>query len=370
MEPKELIVPPFLRETEDDIHERMRQGAPPDINVDEGDIFYDTTRPTAIEVAEMTEFKLVELLRLAFPQTSYGTHLEWLAEMQGQEKRAATKSSGRLRFEGDEGTMIRRGSLVSTESDEDFRAIEYEVRETRTIGSDGFIYVRAEAIQSGSSGNVPPSAIHILVEPIDGVTSVTNDEPFTGGTDEEDDDSLRRRIISDRQQPPLSGAKTDYKRWAEEVPGVGNAIVIPGWNGPNTVKIIVLDANGMPANEALVEAVQEHIDPIKGDGDGLAPIGSFVTVVSPSSKTINIAFKVVLNDGYSIEDVESPLREQLSDFFMNLVVGSRIFLNEVGSHIIRIEGIADYEDLMINGEAKNVQLQDDEAAILGGVVIS
>ena len=39
------------------------------------------------------------------------------------------------------------------------------------------------------------------------------------------------------------GNNADYKRWAKAVDGIGDAIVIPEWNGPETSK------NRMPGPE-------------------------------------------------------------------------------------------------------------------------
>ena len=57
------------------------------------------------------------------------------------------------------------------------------------------------------------------------------------GEEEESDESLRERYLLKAQAPATSGNPAHYVIWAREVPGVGDANVIPVWNGPGTVKL-------------------------------------------------------------------------------------------------------------------------------------
>lgn len=56
-------------------------------------------------------------------------------------------------------------------------------------------YVEVTAIKAGTAGNVSTGAISIIRTPIVGITSCTNDAPFTGGTDQESDTDLRERAL-------------------------------------------------------------------------------------------------------------------------------------------------------------------------------
>src|SRR5690606_29991366 len=153
------------------------------------------------------------------------------------------------------GTVITAGIVLLTEGAGTFPAIEFKTKERAQIGEDGTVTVTAECLELGTRSNVAAHTITLLSEPISGVTSVDNHEAFSDGRDEEDDDSYRERVLAAYDEP-LSGAKKDYERWAKEVPGVGSVYVIPLWNGPGTVKVLVTDANGQPANEDLIAAVQ------------------------------------------------------------------------------------------------------------------
>jgi uncharacterized phage protein gp47/JayE len=373
--PYELPIPEFLQEDEETIHRRMLEKAPPGISTKEGDFFWDATRPTAIEKAEVTQLKLQNILRLAFPQTSYGQYLDFLGEMKGVFRHPATPATGTVVFTGQPGTVIPAGFVVLTEATGSFPTIEFQAKERTQIGEDGTATVAVECLESGTIGNVAANTITLLSEPINGIASVTNPEPFTGGTEMEDDDSFRERVLAAYDEP-LSGAKKDYERWAKEVPGVGAAYIIPLWDGPGTVKVLIMDSNGEPANQELIEAVQEHIAPDGNQGGGLAPIGADVMVDAPEVFEVNIALTIVLKDGYTLEDVMEDLTANIKQFLGTFEINTgdrpldRITVTRLGYVVLETEGIADYSGLTVNNDDEYVEIPVGKAPMLGDVVVT
>ena len=77
-----------------------------------------------------------------------------------------------------------------------------------------------------------------------------------------------------------SANRNQYELWAREKAGVGKAKAFPLWNGPGTVKVVLLDNEMRSPTPSVVELVRRHIDPtMDGMGEGAAPVGSVVTVV-------------------------------------------------------------------------------------------
>lgn len=371
----ELPIPDFLKEDEETIHQRMLEKAPPGIDVREGSFFWDATRPGALEKAEVTQLKLQNILRLAFPQTSYGQYLDFLGEMKGVFRHPATPATGTVVFMDQPGTVIPAGFVVLTEAAGTFPAIEFQTKERVQIGEDGTVTVAAECLEPGTIGNVAANTITLLSEPINGIASVTNPEPFTGGTEMEDDDSFRERILAAYDEP-LSGAKKDYIRWAKEVPGVGAAYVIPLWDGPGTVKVLIMDSNGQPANQELIEAVQNHIAPDGNLGGGLAPIGADVTVDAPEIFAVDIAFSLFIEDGYDAETVVENIKAQLRDFMAGFKLNTgdrppeRITVTKVGHEILSVDGVDDYASLTLNGNDEYVEVPVAKIPVLGEVAVN
>ncbi len=369
-----LPIPDFLQEDEETIHRRMLEKAPPGISIKEGDFFWDATRPAAIEKAEMTQLKLQNTLRLAFPQTSYGQYLDFLGEMKGEFRHPPTRATGALLINGEPGTHIPASHAAYTEASGDKPAVGFRFIETATIGETGQVLVAAECLEPGTIGNVAAGTVVLLGKPIDGIASIINPEPFTGGAEEEDDDSFRVRVIAAYDEP-LSGAKRDYITWAKQVPGVGGVYPIPLADGPGTVTVLITDSNGQPANQTLIDAVQQHIAPDGRNGGGLAPIGALVTVDAPEVFEINIAATLVLEDEYSLEAVENNVQESLREFLagFDINTGDRpvdvITSTRVGYAIMSVDGVKDYAEITVNG-MQSVDVPVGEIPVLGEVVLT
>ncbi|WP_141639510.1 baseplate J/gp47 family protein [Clostridium novyi] len=369
---RDLPMPSFLNETVDDIHERMLEKAPPGVNTIEGDFFWDNTRPTAEEKAELVQIKLQNVLRIAFPQTSYGVWLEYLGECKGVFKNPATYATGIIKVKGKHGTVIEKGKIVGTPATDEKESIEFEFTETKIISETGVANINARCLKEGTIGNVLPNTITVLFSSINGVESITNEE-FKGGTDIEDEEHFRERVMEAEKEEQLSGADSDYVRWAKEVPGVGYAYVISEWNGAGTTKVLILDKNGQPATNELIKAVKDYIYPDKLPGQnrgGKAPTGAIVTIATPSVLNINIQAKFEFEKGFNSTDILSNLKDKINTYLGRIPIGGTVLYKAIdtiiGSVLLEKQGIKDYSNLTVNGGTSNIKLVD-QVAIVGEV---
>ncbi|MCZ1079432.1 baseplate J/gp47 family protein [Clostridioides difficile] len=367
---RELPIPVFLTEDEDSVHERMLSNFQ-DVSTLEGDFIYDATRPTAEQIAELKQLGLQNNLKIAFPQTSYGTYLEWLGECKGVFKNQPTKATGVITFTGVQGTIITKGTIVTTIATDEKQSIEFELLETKTIGENETVDIKAESRIVGTIGNVSKGSISVLLGSISGVKSITNKEDFRGGTDIEDEEHFRERVLVAEQEDKLSGASSDYIRWAKEVDGVGYAYVVPEWNGAGTVKVLILDKNRKAATQELIDKVQEYIYPLnisEGENrDGKAPIGALVTVVTPDTLLINVKASFIFSNGFSEETVLNNLKTKIDKYLDKIDLGGTVSYNAiqaiVGSMMLTDEGIEDFSNLTINDVKENIKLQDQVVGI-------
>ncbi|EGT5169878.1 TPA: baseplate J/gp47 family protein [Clostridioides difficile] len=367
---RELPIPVFLTEDEDSVHERMLSNFQ-DVSTLEGDFIYDATRPTAEQIAELKQLGLQNNLRIAFPQTSYGEYLEWLGECKGVFKNQPTKSVGMVTFNGAQGTIITKGTIVTTIATDEKQSIEFELLETKTIGENETIDIKAECRVAGIIGNVSKGSVAVLLGSINGIKSVTNKEDFKGGTDIEDEEHFRERVLVAEQEDKLSGASSDYIRWAKEVNGVGYAYVVPEWAGAGTVKVLILDKNRKAATQELIDKVQEYIYPLnisEGENrDGKAPIGALVTVVTPDTLLINVKASFIFSNGFSEETVLNNLKTKIDKYLDKIDLGRTVSYNAiqaiVGSMMLTDEGIEDFSNLTINDVKENIKLQDQVVGI-------
>nr|WP_074137405.1 baseplate J/gp47 family protein [Clostridioides difficile]MDB6307183.1 baseplate J/gp47 family protein [Clostridioides difficile]MDN9278610.1 baseplate J/gp47 family protein [Clostridioides difficile]MDN9359365.1 baseplate J/gp47 family protein [Clostridioides difficile]MDN9863546.1 baseplate J/gp47 family protein [Clostridioides difficile]MDN9926833.1 baseplate J/gp47 family protein [Clostridioides difficile] len=366
---RELPIPVFLTEDEDSVHERMLSNFQ-DVSTLEGDFIYDATRPTAEQIAELKQLGLQNNLKIAFPQTSYGTYLEWLGECKGVFKNQPTKATGVITFTGVQGTIITKGTIVTTIATDEKQSIEFELLETKTIGENETVDIKAESRIVGTIGNVSKGSISVLLGSISGVKSVTNKEDFRGGTDIEDEEHFRERVLVAEQEDKLSGASSDYIRWAKEVNGVGYAYVVPEWAGAGTVKVLILDKNRKAATQELINKVQEYIYPNVEEGqnrDGKAPIGAIVTIATPQTLLINVKASFVFSNGFSQETVLNILKNKIDKYLDKIDIGGTVSYNAIyslaGSMMLADEGIQDFSNLTINDGTTNIILNDQVVGI-------
>lgn len=363
----EFLLPDFLKETEQQTHEKMIRMAPPNIDTVEGSLYFDHTAPTAKVKAEFVEYELTLTLMMMFPQFASGPFLDWHGEPIGVFRRAATHSTGDVLIAGKTATIIPRGTLLATIGDENEAGFLFEVVNTVAIDEYGQALARVKAVDPGVSGDVPAGSIRGIVKSINGITEITNPERTEGGTDEEDDDPYRFRIVDRHQNKPLSGSRKDYERWAREVPGVGDVIVLPLWNGPKTVKVLVTDTERKLATIELIEAVQMHIAPDGDLGGGLAPIGALVTAGTIMTVPVDISLvSLAVSEDYEPEDVKANIKDSINIYFSDKPL---VKWSEVGAVITNTAGVADHGGWLLNGSIDNIVLEKGERAIVGEVLI-
>jgi len=362
--------PAFLdNQNAETIHKRMMDMLPADIDKTEGGFPWDFTRPTASEKAELLEFFLVETLKIMFPAWAYAEWLDRHAQARGLTRRPPNPASGMLLVAGTPGTSIPAGFRFAVPGIGDTPAIQYQTSERQVIGTGGTVLFQAVAVEGGAFGNVAAGTITIMLSPINGITGVTNPEPFTGGTDTETDDALRQRIdeLDLASAASYVGSDIDYIRWAREVPGVGTALVQPEWAGPGTVKVIVLDTTGQPANAAIVTAVHNNIVSPANRMNRKAPIGAAVTIEAPLPRVINYAFTCELQPGETQGTVVDRFTISLRTYYIEAKKEGIVRYNRIASLLSMTPGIRDFSSLLVNGATLNVVIAADEYPVTGTI---
>lgn len=353
----EFTIPEFLKNhSTNEVHAKMKEILPVDLDKSEGSHTWNFTRPTALVVAELCEFILPEVIKLIFPEWSYGEFMDAHAKVRGMSRRAAVAATGTLIITGAPTTIIPAGSMFSTASINEEPSVDYLTMEEVTIQESGVVEVDIQCSQTGIVGNTTPNTIVFVGNKITGVTSVTNPEEVTGGTEEESDDSLIERIVEyDRTQgESFVGNPQDYKRWATSVPGVGNAIIIPAQDDSGLVTIIITDANGSPATESLCEEVYNYI--MRPDDPGLrrAPINALLSVLPPDTIDIMVKATVELEEGHDMETVKADFASRLASYLPFALEDKEVKYSKVWAELSSTTGVNDFSDLEIGIKADGV----------------
>lgn len=348
----------FEDQTYETIMARLLSRVPDTLNKHEGSFIWDALSPAALEIAQIyIELDLV--LQWGFAQTTYGEYLDYRAAEHGLERKAATKAVGQVTITGTHGAIVPENSLFATAAGVQFETVaEVTIDETETITAD------IRAVEAGNRGNVPAGVITEIPVSIPGVTAVTNALPITGGTDTETDAALLARLLEKVRLPATSGNVAHYLQWAKEVPGVGDAKILPLWNGAGTVKVIVIDSNKQPASADIVQNVADYIETVR-------PIGATVTVVSATSLAINVSATLTLAEGYTIPGVQPAIEAALTAYLKGIAFQQDyVSYAQIGNFIIDTPGVLDYANLLVNGETGNVAIETEQVPIKGTVTLT
>lgn len=341
----------YEAESQEDILTRLQQNTGSRVSSYEGTFAYDVLASNSIEFAKQ-EVEREEMYKAAFAETASGDYLTLIAEDHGVTRKEATAAVGNVVVKGN-GT-IPVGTLFQTES-----GISFTTTTTTAVKNEATIPV--QCTEAGTVGNVGANTVTVIPMSIPGITSVTNPEPMTDGFDQESDDDLYERFHFHVTQPATSGNCNDYIEWASSIAGVGHVKVLPIWNGPGTVKVLVTDANGEPASPALLNKVITYIESVR-------PIGPEVTVVAPSLFDLTIKLTVTSGDGDA-----DYIKTMLNKYFVSRnFTGTTISYAKVGNMILTDDKteVDDYSGLLINDATGNISVTDDQIPHVKEVVLS
>lgn len=246
-----------------------------------------------------------------------------------------------------------------------------------TDNSTDRVSIFARSIENGEDYNVGLYAIDQLVDSIPGVESVTNEAAFTDGSDQESDDEYRTRLVRAVLSPAGQGNKADYINWALAYDGVENVMVLSQWDGPNTVKVVLVGEGNSPVSAAIVDEVQAALDPDEdGAGGALAPIGAIVTVQSVAQLSVALSATITHEVGYTLDGTDGTAATRASiisavtAYLRTLAPGSSVVWAEVLASIVTVTGVADVGSLTLNGSAVNVTTTSTQVATLGSVTLA
>lgn len=353
----EFEVPSFLDDQgTNKIHTDMLNSLPNTWDKSEGGFVWDLTRPVALEKAKFVQFNLIELMKNIFPMWAYGEILDYHAFTRNINRKSAVSATVELKITGTPGTEIKAGYEVATEAENNTASVKFKTLEDIVIPAaeegetKGVAMVMASAANAGKSGNVAAETIKLQVTPLKGVSKVINDVAATGGADQEDNESLRQRIVDYDRSLGVSfvGSDSDYKRWAEEVPGVGSATIIPAQDDTGLVTIVLVDPDGKPATEALCAEVYNYIMRDDDRQQRQAPINAQLKVKPPETMSITIEATIKIEAEYSLDGVKAAFMKRLIEYLMRCPEDREVRYHEIGK-LLLTDGIIDYSELKVVG---------------------
>lgn len=350
------------------ILEEMKASVPPGIDKTEGNYLHDSTAPVALKLEE-AYVEMDKILMFFFLQDVFGDDIDKKGTEHGVPRKKASNAVGLATVTAQPGIYIPKGKMFNriyknellqfVFVDKDDSEIELSIPESETVEA------RIKCVNPGSVGNIPEGEFDIDTLGV----RIINKSPLTAGVDGEADALYIERIYDRVQNPPSSGNKRDYERWAKEVPGVGYAKCISQWNGRGTVKVIIADYNGMPVDDEIVKRTSDYIDPVPEMGEGQAPVGAAVTVVSIGSFFIEITItSLEIDNSIGIHEVKQNIHSAIHTFVQNISIGGVIKKQFLEATIVQVAGVRDFVTTKINGSEANITMTYEQKAILGEIV--
>lgn len=235
----------------------------------------------------------------------------WLVNADGSlGRKAAEPTKGVIGLTGTAGVMVPEGTGFVSPTGVTYVTVEDK---TLAIDTDQPTEVAVQAINPGSTGNLPSGSSLTLISALTGLDSGATVIDLRGGTDVETDEALRARVLARIREPPMGGCAYDYEHWAMNILFVTRAWCAPREMGMGTVTLRFMadalraDGNGIPA--------QEDINIVRGYLDKVRPVAvRDFFVEAPVPQPIDFSLSLV-NDSLALRDqvavsVASMLREK------------------------------------------------------------
>lgn len=334
--------------TFEELLERMLAKVSSNVDKREGSMIYDAQAPVAVELQNLY-IHADWILKMTSVATAEGTYLDGLVnDIRGMTRIPATKAIVTGVFNVD----VPIGSRFSGD------VLNYVVIEKV---SDGVFLLECET--EGTTGN-EYIGILIPIDYIDGLQTAEISEISIPAVDIETDDALRKRFYESASGQAQNCNVAQYLKWIAEHPSVGRGKVFPLWNGANTVKVSILNAENEIASSALVDEFQDFLDPgSTGLGNGATDIGAIVTVTTATAKTIDVTVDVYLEDGY---DTYVGVSDAIDALFNKLAyTSSYVSFYELAGVISGCDSVARIANLKVNSAMEDILLGDEEIPKIG-----
>lgn len=375
-----------------------------DFDKREGSIIFDSLSPTTIELVSLY-IELDRILTEAYGDTASREYLVKRCAERGITPYEATQA-------------VLQG--VFTPDDIDVTGQRFNLSELNYVVtekiSDGVYKVQCET--AGEVGNQYLGDL-VPIDYIEGLETAELTAVLIPGEDEEDVEVLRERYFDSFNEHPFGGNVQDYLEKVGSIAGVGNCRVDRVWNGnispsdlvPNAavqgwyegiieslpdavkawlasvytaalnqllttggiVRVTIIDSSFNAASSTLIQSVRDALDPVSGEGLGLAPIGHVVHIESVTEITINVRCTITFESGYSWSNLSNTIRSAISDYLLSLrkqwgnFSTITVRIGQIESLLLNISGISDVTAIYINGENKNYVMGKYEIPVLGGV---
>ena len=238
---------------------------------------------------------------------------------------------------------------------------------TETINEGKFQY-RAVCEEAGTGPNGLTGEL-TAIDHVDELETAEIKEILINGSDDETRDSLYTRYLQSFSMESFGGNIAQYKEQVGAISGVGGCKVEPVWNGPGTVKVVVISSVFGTCSEYLIKQIQEAAVPAEGgSGYGFAPIDHAVKV--------NVVTKISYMSGYNWNSIGAAVKKKIAEYLESIAAEwkngdestkSTIYISKLQAAVLDVEGVVDISATTLNGSSANLVLNWNQIPVLGEV---
>ncbi len=326
----------------------------PNLDSREGSIIFNALAPAALELA-IAYVELDNAINESFAETATREYLLRHCEQMGMDISVFDASAGV--HKGVFNVEVELGSRWNCE------LYNYEVIEYLGVEDEYHTYKLLCETEGTDPNNMTGDLTAISYVP-DGLNYAVITECLIEGENETPDENIKQEYYDYVRDIQTDGNVAQYGQWCREFDGIGNYKVLPLWNGSNTVKVSILSSSNQVATDELVAAFQKYLDPgTTGMGDGVAPIGAFVTVSTATTKPITVSASVKLAEGYTDMSV---IDETIKNYFSQIAYKKNVLsYMSLGAEILKTEGVEFINNLKVNGGTSDIAFGTEEIPSMG-----
>lgn len=345
-------------------------------NVDKrvGSIIYDAVAPLCLELAEV--YIMMDIMETQmYLQSCMGSSLDKRSGDYGISRRQATNAERIAEFmkykKDDDGKyVVEDGERVLVSASVPFGSRFSVPNDPSTVfryvgKKDGYEILECES--AGSTGNVHVGSV-LPMSPMEGLAVARIVDTYVPAEDTETDDALRDRIVEYLNEKPYGGNIADYREKVNAISGVRQTKVFPAWQGNGSVLISIVEANFNPVSQEFIRQVKEYLDPEEytGRGVGIAPIGHYVTVTTPTKRNVDIRLSLEFSGSESASTMKIDVVAKLEEYFdsvrreFNQDVNLTIYRSYIIGKVLELAPrVLNVKEVLIDGINDDLKLIDE-----------
>lgn len=292
--------------------------------------------------------KLAWVYRQIFADTADDDELLHHAAIQGLFQKDPVAATAPVLLSGTPGVILLQGSTLTHLTTGE----KFATTSGAQIGPDGTVAVSVRANTAGVALNGLSGDLVITSPPLAMSSSASFVGETAGGEDAETLESLRARYLDQVQTPPAGGTAEDYRKWARQVDGVADALVLVGRRGGGTVDVVITGSSGVPSEE-VISNCKKHIE-------SKCSVIADVWVYVPTVRVIDSTALVELASGYNLSDIESAAQAAYNTLLGAIQPQDGLKRSQIEAMLNNLAGVT---DRLLTTPTGNVKASDDPALV-------